>query len=216
MIFYFGYRLLIPAATTKNILEPARHQPKISSPARPSSSTRSKISLSTPPALPLSVALGQGWRRGTTSGIDQSRGSCYTPLFFPIGSSAPPFFSNIGNGRGRRGGARASRPRHSPLLPHRQWHPEVRPRGAPLFFPNGIGNGAPPFLPNRALLPPLYCTASPPPPSSRFRPIAASSGATWTRCSLARTWRCSSPWARWARRSLSAPVASSTASPSPM
>jgi hypothetical protein len=39
--------------------------------ARPSSSTRSKISLSTPPALPLSIAPGQGWRRGATLGIDQ-------------------------------------------------------------------------------------------------------------------------------------------------
>jgi hypothetical protein len=63
------------------------------------------LSLSTPPAQLLSIAPGQGWRRGATPRIDQPRGSCCTPLFFPIGASAPPFFSNIVNGRGRHGGA---------------------------------------------------------------------------------------------------------------
>jgi hypothetical protein len=113
--------------------------------------------------------------------------------------------------------------RSSLLLQHRQWQREARwrmseqtttlpssspsavasggaaacrrgDRGAPLFFPNGISNGAPPFFPNRALLPPLDCTPSLPPASSRFGPIAASFGATWTRCSLACARRRSSLW----------------------
>jgi hypothetical protein len=131
--------------------------------------------------------------------------------------------------------------RSSLLLQHRQWQREARwrmseqtttlpssspsvvasggaaacrrgDRGAPLFFPNGISNGAPPFFPNRVLLPPLDCTSSLPPASSRFGPIAASFGATWTRCSLACARQRSS---LWVQRSLSAPTASSPASPSP-
>jgi hypothetical protein len=60
-------------------------------------------------------------------------------------------------------------------------------RNTPLFFPNGIDNGAPPFFPNRALLPPLDCMSSSPPPSSRFGPIATSSGATSLPCALRST-----------------------------
>jgi hypothetical protein len=131
--------------------------------------------------------------------------------------------------------------RSSLLLQHRQWQSEARwrmseqtmalpssspspvtsggaaacrrgDRGAPLFFPNGISNGAPPFFPNRVLLPPLDCTSSLPPASSRFGPVTASFGATWTRCSLACARRRSS---LWVQRSLSAPAASSPTSPSP-
>jgi hypothetical protein len=113
--------------------------------------------------------------------------------------------------------------RSSLLLQHRQWQREARwrmneqttalpssspsvvasggaaacrrgDRGAPLFFPNGISNGAPPFFPKRALLLPLDCMPSLSPASSRFGPVAASFGATWTRCSLASAQRRSSLW----------------------
>jgi hypothetical protein len=224
----FGYRLLIPATTTKNISEPARRQPKISPPARPSLSSHRppvlvhsiqnlSLSLSTPPAQPPSIAPGQEWRRGATPGIDQPRGSCCTPLFFPIGSIAPPFFSNIGmqrEARWRMSEQTTALPSSSPSAVASEGAVACRceDRGAPLFFPNGISNGAPPFFPNKALLPPLDCTSSLPPASSRFGPVAASFGATWTRCSLACARRRSS---LWVQRSLSAPATSSPASPSP-
>jgi hypothetical protein len=216
--------LLIPAATTKNISEPARRQPKISPPARPSlSSHRPPVlvhsiqNLSLSPLLQLSRSPllrdkdgGEAPLRGSISrevaaALPSSSPSAAALLPSPTSAMAEggtvaheradhgtPLFFPIGSGIRRCSGVQAWRPRHSSLLPQR--HQQRRSsllsqQGAPSSFG-------------------LYAVAA----SSRFGPVAASFGATWTRCSLACARRRSS---LWVQRSLSAPAASSPASPSP-
>jgi hypothetical protein len=168
---------------TRTVVSPYRDNPHLERPHVIEAPLRGSISHEAAAALPSSfpsAAAGGVAERGC--------GDCDAPLFFPHRLQ-----------------------RSSLLLQHRQWQRDARrcvstqtttlpssspsavasggaaarghgDRGAPLFFPNGIGNGAPPFFPNRVLLPPLDCTPSPPSPSSGFGPVTASSGATSLPC----------------------------------
>jgi hypothetical protein len=178
-------------------MNPYRDNPHLERPHIIEAPLRGSISCEAAAALPSSspsaVAGGVAAR---------GRGDRDAPLFFPNGicSSAPPFFSNIGNGRGRCGGARARRPWHSPLLPHRQWHPEVRQRvgvetttllsssptaSAMALLPSSPTGRS--FLPwivrHRRLLPPPDSDPSPPPPELHHRHVCrAPLAAAFTEC----------------------------------
>jgi hypothetical protein len=107
---------------TDTVVSPYRDNPHLERPHVIEVPLRGSISREAAAALPSSSLSA-----ATEGAAARGHGDRDAPLFFPngIGSGVPPFFSNIGNGRGKHGGAQACRPRHSPLLPHRQWHPEV-------------------------------------------------------------------------------------------
>jgi hypothetical protein len=138
---------------TGTVMSPYRDNPHLERPHVIEAPLRGSISREPAVALPSSST-----STATGGAAAHKRGDRDTPLFpNGIGSGTPPFFSNIGNGRGRRdgtcadhdtplffpigsgirrcGGAQAWRPCCSSLLPqrHRQWRSSLLPQqGAPL------------------------------------------------------------------------------------